>query len=219
MPAFVPPRCSIVVKSISAGIVALEIAVDGRDALVLEVGLREADPSAPSAATPRVFLSYAHDDEEHADSVRAFAEFLTLCGVDVHMDRWALDRRRDWHQWAIEQIKSADFVLVIASPVCRQVGDGESGSAGHWGLQSELSVMRELLHSDRATWLRKLLPVVLPHGSVDDIPLFLQPRIADHYLVQEFTVLGAEDLLRAIFGQPPYRRPPRASGHLMLPLA
>ena len=212
------------------GTVTLEVRVDGREGLRLDLGAREttdelaekadgrADSSSLGSSAPRVFLSYAHDDEQHADSVRSFGEFLTLCGIDVHMDRWSLDRRRDWYQWAIEQIKRADFVLVIASPMCRLVGDGESGGAGHRGLQSELSMMRELLHADRSAWLQKLLPVVLPHGSVGDIPLFLQPRIADHYLVREFTVLGAEDLLRAIFSQPPYRRPERGQEPLMLPL-
>jgi hypothetical protein len=225
-------RCNLVIEGAGTdtGTVTLHVTADGGNGLLLELRVREtadelpeiadrqADPSAPGTSAPRVFLSYAHDDERHADSVRAFGEFLTLCAIDVHMDRWALDRRRDWHHWAIEQIKCADFVLIIASPMCRLVGDGESGGAGHWGLQSELSVMRELLHSDRSAWLQKLLPVVLPHGSVGDIPLFLQPRTADHYLVREFTVIGAEDLLRAIFGQPPYRRPEHGSGQLILPL-
>jgi hypothetical protein len=67
------------------------------------------------------------------------------------------------------------------------------------------------LHSDRAEWLPRLLPVVLPNGSVRDIPLFLQPQIADHYLVREFTVAGAENLLRAIFRRPAYWRSERGA--------
>jgi hypothetical protein len=156
---------------------------------------------------PRVFISYTHDDQQHVDSVQAFGEFLLRSGIDAHLDRWDLNFRRDWYQWATEQITSADFVVVVASPLCRMVGNGEIEMTQRRGMQSELSLLRELLHTDRAIWLRRLLPVVLPGGTVSDIPLFLQPETADHYLVADFSVPGAEDLLRVITGQAPYLRP------------
>jgi hypothetical protein len=77
-------------------------------------------------------------------------------------------------------------------------------------------MFRELLQSDRSKWARKLLPVVLPGGSASDIPPFLQPQTADHYLVEEMTVAGAEDLLRVITGQPRFPRAP-AEPALLLP--
>jgi len=167
---------------------------------------------------PRAFISYAHDSARHVESVSALAGFLASRGVDVHMDRWSLDRRRDWYQWAISEITQASFVLIIASPVCRRVGDGDIENTSHRGMQSELSLVRELLHADRAEWLPKLLPVVLPHCSTRDIPLFLQPQTADHYLVRELTPAGAGDLLDALFGGPPGPRsaagaPPAATNH------
>jgi hypothetical protein len=156
-----------------------------------------------------VFISYTHDDYHHTDAVLLFATFLARdCGFDVHMDRWELDRRRDWYLWAIEQVTTADFVIVIASPQCKRAADGTGGNLDHPGMQSEMSLLRDLLHGDRRTWLRKLLPVVLPGRSISEIPLFLQPTTADHYLVTDFTHAGAEDLLRVITGNPPYLRPP-----------
>jgi SEFIR domain len=164
--------------------------------------------AAPTGeGTPRVFISYSHDDQRHVDSVLAFGEFLLRSGIDAHLDRWDLNFRRDWYQWATEQITSADFVVVVASPLCRLVGNGEIENTQRRGMQSELALLRELMHTDRATWLRRLLPVVLPGGKVSDIPLFLQPETADHYLVADFSVSGAEDLLRVITGQTSYPRP------------
>lgn len=161
-----------------------------------------------AARAPRVFVSYTHDDSAHKDAVLRFSTFLaTTCGFDVHMDRWDLDRRRNWYQWAIEQVTKADFVLVIASPRCKQVADGHGDPKSNRGMQSEILLLMEQLHSDRETWSRKLLPVVLPGRSPDEIPLFLAPQTADHYLVQDFTVEGADDLLRAVTGQPAYLRP------------
>lgn len=175
--------------------------------------------SARSGTTSliRVFVSYAHDDEQHIESVLAFCEFLMGCGIDVHMDRWDLARRRDWYQWVVRQIRAAEFVLVVASPACRRVGDGDIENTRHRGLQTELALLRELMQSDRARWLSRVLPVVLPGGSVDDIPLFLQPQTADHYCVHGFNIAEAEDLLRTLSAQPPVKRPTGPSRPVKLP--
>lgn len=160
------------------------------------------------SGVPRVFVSYTHDDEQHIEAVLRFSHFLAAqCGLDVHMDRWELDRRRNWFQWAIDQITAADFVLVIASPDCKRVGDGQVDNLVNRGMQSEISVLMDRLHHDRKTWLPKLLPVVLPGRKVDEIPLFLLPGIADYYIVPELTIKGVEELLRVITAQPPYVPP------------
>ncbi|MEW1761234.1 SEFIR domain-containing protein [Streptomyces cyaneofuscatus] len=164
------------------------------------------DPSEPDAA-PRVFVTYAHDSYEHKENVRAFGEFLATSGIDVRMDQWELHQRRDWHLWSIREMKTADFVIVVASPECRRVGDGEVGQHERRGLQSELRLLRELYNRDNADWTPRVLPVVLPGGSVDDIPLFLTGGNKDHYPVTGFSMLGAQDLLRTLTGQPPYVRP------------
>ncbi|MFJ4651174.1 SEFIR domain-containing protein [Nocardia sp. NPDC088792] len=210
-------------------------ALSGRDAQVVHTGESGREAAGPAARTDRgasieaarpaavpgsaavrgrtsggsrVFVSYAHDDPAHIEAVLRFSDFLASdCGLDVHLDRWDLELRRNWFQWAIDQITAADFVLVIASPDCRRAADGKADSYTNRGLQSEMSVMMDRLHNDRGAWLRKLLPVVLPGRSIEEIPLFLQPGIADYYLVSDFTVAGAEDLLRVLTAQPYYERP------------
>jgi hypothetical protein len=99
-------------------------------------------------------------------------------------------------------VQRADFVIVVASPLCRVVGDGLVSGRSNLGGQSEMALLRELLHSDRETWTRKLLPVVLPGHTVDDIPRFLQGRTADHYRIADFSEAGAEDLLRVLTARP-----------------
>ncbi|MGW5635985.1 SEFIR domain-containing protein [Streptomyces sp. NPDC003832] len=160
-----------------------------------------------SAPAERVFVSYAHDSPEHKENVRALCEFLVGQGIDVQADVWNQDRRRDWSLWAIREIPKSDFVIVVASPECRRVGDGEVGSRERRGLQAEMRLLRGLLNDDPEVWTGKILPVVLPGGSISDIPLFLQPGDGDRYLVSGFSTRGAEDLLRTLTGQPPYVRP------------
>jgi SEFIR domain len=159
-------------------------------------------PDGTIRRRPRAFVSYAHDSQPHKESVRGFCEVLAEAGIDVKVDRWAIGERRDWQLWATSQILESDFVIIIASPACRRVGDGTVTPGTHAGLQSEMRTLRELYHSDPATWTRKMLPVVLPGRSVNEIPLFLQPYTADHFVVPSISPAGAEDLLRLLTRQP-----------------
>jgi len=145
-----------------------------------------------------VFISYAHDSQSHKETVRRFCELLAEADIDVRVDCWATGERRDWQLWATNQILESDFIIIIASPACKRVGDGTVMPGMHAGLQSEMRTLRELYHSDPGSWTRKMLPVVLPGRSVDEIPIFLQPYTADHFVVSSISPAGAEDLVRLL---------------------
>jgi hypothetical protein len=163
--------------------------------------------SGPTQA-PRVFISYAHDSADHKHAVLMLAELLTRNGIDVILDQWADLVRKDWGSWALGHITSIDFVIIVASPDYQRVGDGLIATTNNPGAQSEAVVIRDQLHHDRPTWTRKLLPVVLPGHSIDEISTFLQPFSADHYIISELTDAGIDDLLRTLTGQPSRVRPP-----------
>lgn len=71
--------------------------------------------------------------------------------------------------------------------------------------------MRNKMAQDRATWIRKILPVVLPGGTVADIPEFLLPYSATHYIVHRLTPDGILDLRRVLVRQPRHALPPLGS--------
>jgi hypothetical protein len=152
-------------------------------------------------AWPQVFVSYAHDSQLHKRSVRRLCELLAKSGIDIRVDCWAAGERRDWQVWTTAQILEADFVIIVASRACQWVGDGAITPGTHPGLQSEMRTLRELYHRDPDTWTKKMLPVVLPGRSVNEIPLFLQPYTADHFIVPSITPAGVKDLLRAMTRQ------------------
>lgn len=164
--------------------------------------------AAPGRTHPAVFIVYAHESSQHKADVLTLCEVLAASGVEPRVDMFYLDDRRDWQLWATSQITGADYVLVIASPGCRLVGDGTNAPGTHHGLQSEMRILRELYHSENAEWIRRILPVVLPGRSIDDIPLFLQPRTADHFALAEITAAGADDLLRILHRTPRFSPPP-----------
>ena len=150
---------------------------------------------------PRVFVSYAHDSPPHKRQVLRFCTLLRQLGVDVRVDEWDSGRRRDWFAWMIDQFRCADHVIVIASPRYRTAGDGDTSADRHRGVQTESATLRDFLYRDRATWTRKILPVILPGRSVTEIPLYLQPSCASHYQVPEITPAGVAELLAVLTGR------------------
>ena len=140
-------------------------------------------------------------------------EVLAASGVEPRLDRWYLEERRDWQLWATRQITESDYVIVIASEGCRLVGDGKIDPGLNLGLQSEMRLLRELYHADNEQWTKRILPVVLPGHRIDDIPLFLQPHTADHFVLPEITAAAAEGLLRVLHRNPAFRPPPTGPAH------
>jgi hypothetical protein len=166
----------------------------------------------------RVFISYAHESAEHEELVRRLWIFLRGCGLDARLDLPAADRRQDWAQWMTAEVVAADFVVVVASVAYRQRAEQGVGSGPGRGVQFEAALLRELLYADRDVWLPKMLPVVLPGGSTDGIPLFLGPNTCASYRVTEFTVAGADQLLRVLTGQPAHPVPSLGTVPLLPPV-
>jgi SEFIR domain len=150
---------------------------------------------------PRVFITYAHDGAEHVDQVLRFATLLRRdAGVDVHLDRWYDDGPRDWSAWAGEQIREADFIVAIASPAFKLRTEGLAPPTEGGSVQYEAALIRDNLIRNLAQETRRLLPVVLPGRSVEELPAFLRPYTTTHYVVDELTVEGVGYLLSAIRG-------------------
>lgn len=154
--------------------------------------------------SPRIFVCYAHEDETHKKLVRDFADLLRTHGMDPTIDRDHEGPRTEWDHWALREIRAADFIAVIASPICQAIGDGTYHGADRAGMRFELGVIRNLLqrHPD---WASHLLPVVLPGHTVDEIPMFLRPETADHYTVEALTRTEIDYLLKTIATTPAWR--------------
>ncbi len=140
-----------------------------------------------------VFICYAHDTPAHKAQVREFAELLAAVGLDVRIDQWDENGRKDWAVWALRLINDVDFVIVLASPICRKAFDGELRGPENPGIRSESQIIKEKLHAHRDEWTAKVLPVVLPHELADNIPQMLQPWTTDHYDVQKLTREASTD--------------------------
>jgi SEFIR domain len=115
------------------------------------LGGEQAGGSAPA----RVLISYAHDDGGHCERVRQLWTFLLSVGVDAMLDVLAQVEQQYWPAWMSEQIRSARFIVVVASPVYRRRAEGrEEPGAGH-GVVWEARALKDLLYADPEAFGRR----------------------------------------------------------------
>jgi len=73
------------------------------------------------AEAPRVFLSYSHDSDEHAEHVLALADALCDRGIDVILDRYVHPAPAEgWPRWMERNLDAAQFVLMVCTETYRR---------------------------------------------------------------------------------------------------
>ncbi|GIH05347.1 hypothetical protein Rhe02_34140 [Rhizocola hellebori] len=162
------------------------------------VGPAPATPGTGAHGGPRVFISYSQDPPEHSEAVEQLWHLLKGCGADVRIDKEHLERQRNWSDWTTVQILRSDYTIVVASPAYLAASEDQLPAGRNLGIRSEYVRLADLLHRNRPLWTMKILPVVLPGRSVDEIPLTFLPGTVDHHIIHDFTPQGAASLLRTL---------------------
>ena len=169
-------------------------------------------PARTGPAAPRVFISYAHDDRAHCAAVRRLGELLHRAGLDVRLDQFADGQVTEWPRWAEREVRSADVILMVVSPAYRRADDEEQPTGAGRGVTWELAAIRELVYADRRRQRDRVLPVVLPGATAEDIPFFLGPAGGHRLVVPEVTEAGVHGLVRRLTSRPVEPPAPRRPG-------
>lgn len=137
--------------------------------------------------TARVFISYSHDSDTHRAFVLALANRLRGEGLDCQIDQYEKGSPPEgWQRWMESRIEQADFVLIVCTPVYLQRYRGEALDGGR-GVNFEGVVISQTLY-DHYYRNTKFIPVILEHGSLDDVPLPLK-GFTTYKLPQDYTAL------------------------------
>ncbi|WP_406839859.1 toll/interleukin-1 receptor domain-containing protein [Streptomyces sp. AHU1] len=124
---------------------------------------------------PRVFLSYAHEEDGgvHQKRVKALYQRLHSEGIDADMDTAAHERGpQHWTRWMRKHYKEADFVIVIVSPAYKRRAEHEEVQGKGDGVGFEADYILEERRKNR-DWYRRILVVSFPEHGEEHVPDFL----------------------------------------------
>ncbi|MBV8606929.1 MAG: toll/interleukin-1 receptor domain-containing protein, partial [Singulisphaera sp.] len=154
------------------------------------------------ADAPRVFLSYSHDSDEHADRVLALADALYRGGIDVILDRYVHPAPEEgWPRRMDNNLDAAKFILMICTETYRRRVMGREESCKGLGVRWEGGLIYNRIYHDKPSGSR-FIPVLLPGSEPAHIPNPAQGHSYYRITTFDLTDPGFEGLLRHLTGQP-----------------
>ena len=159
------------------------------------------------ADAPRVFLSYSHDSDEHADRVLALADALCDRGIDVILDRYVHPAPAEgWPRWMDRNLDEAKFVLMVCTETYRRRVMGLEEPGKGLGVRWEGNLISNRIYHDKPSGSR-FIPILLPGSEPAHIPNPVQGHAYYRIATFDLTDPGFEALYRHLTDQPATPRP------------
>jgi len=120
-----------------------------------------------SMVAPRVFISYAWEDDEHRSWVKSLATKLRADGVETVLDQWELAPGDQLARFMEKSVRESDFVLIICTPKYKEKSDARSGGVGYEG---------DVMAAEVATGVdrRKFIPLLRSNTWANASPSWLR---------------------------------------------
>lgn len=123
---------------------------------------------------PKVFISYSHQDADYEDKVLSFANKLRKEGIDANIDLYEESPPEGWPRWMENQIRNADFVLVVCDKsYYEKCYSDHKGKGVSW----EVNIVYQHIY-DASTENTKFIPIFFDY---DDMQYILTPLKAFTY--------------------------------------
>jgi len=152
-------------------------------------------------ASPKCFISYSWDSDDHKDWVKQLATELQNKGVFTHLDQWDVHPGMDLTKYMETCIRESDFVLLICTPIFAQKANGGIGGVGY-----EKSIVTGEIFQEAAS-TKKFVPILRKGKKADSLPSYLKSRAYIDFRNDDKFVLNLDELLRHLHQSPKYERP------------
>ena len=145
--------------------------------------------------TPKVFLSYSHDSDEHCDWVLKLATRLRANGVDIILDKW-LRLGQDVASFIENGLSDSDRILCVCSKSYTGKANGGTDGVGY-----EKRIMTADLMAGVDS--NRVIPIIRNnnHGG-DKVPTFLKSLLYVDFEDDHLYENRYEELLRDLLNEP-----------------
>lgn len=127
---------------------------------------------------PRVFISYAWEDEESNNWIQEFAHALMKEGINVYYDRKDLTYGDSISEYMEKNIENADYILVICTKKYKEKSKLRIGGVGY-----EVNIIVNQIMNDKNK--KKIIPILREGSQETSIPLFLSGKYYIDFSSQE----------------------------------
>ena len=151
--------------------------------------------------TPKAFMSYSHDSDDHKAWVSNFSKKLRSFSIDVILDQWDLKFGNDVAAFIESNIEDSDKVLIICTDQYVEKANSGKGGVGY----EKTIVTRELLENSQSD---RFVPVVRQYSGKDKMPKFLGVRYYADLSDESKFESETNKLIRQLLGHPPEEKNP-----------
>ncbi len=145
--------------------------------------------------TPRVFLSYSWEGDEHKAWVKALAEQLQIDGIQVIFDRWHLKLGQDKLHFMEMAVADSNYVAIICTEEYANRANQREGGVG-WESMIITSEVAEHMLTD------KFIPILRKGTFNTSLPRYLKTRMGVNLMGDPYSEEAYEELLRKFHGEP-----------------
>lgn len=129
--------------------------------------------SSKDSVNPKVFISYSHDSKKHMDDVLQLSNRLRSMGIDCYIDQYEQSPSEGWPRWMVNNISTADFVIVVGSKEYELRFKGSEQLGQGLGAKWEGAIITQELYEAEAN-TNKFIPVLFSPYNKDHIPIILR---------------------------------------------
>ncbi|HEX9959776.1 MAG TPA: toll/interleukin-1 receptor domain-containing protein, partial [Pyrinomonadaceae bacterium] len=119
--------------------------------------------------TPKAFISYSWDNDDHRNWVRELASRLRHEGIDVMLDQWHLAPGDPLPEFMERAVRENDFVILVCTPNFKAKADERKGGVGYEGNIMTGELFIKYNH-------RKFIPVLRHDNWEEAAPSWLQAK-------------------------------------------
>lgn len=147
-----------------------------------------------------VFISYAHDSEEHKEWVKSLATRLRTHGVDVILDQWDLHIGQDLRFFMEQGVTKSKMVLCVCSENYVNKADSGIGGTGY----ESMIISRDLLKNVN---LEYIIPIIRNNNSDNKLPICLGTKLYIDFSDDELFFENYRKLLERIYREDEKKKP------------
>ena len=155
--------------------------------------------------SPRVFISYSWESEDHKSWVRYLGERLYKSGIEARLDQWFVQPGESFTAFMEQEVTAADFILVVCTPSYARKSNNRRGGVGY-----EQQIVSGQLMS--GTPRSKFIPILrkgdYEPGSGCAIPAHFLGIAWIEFRDDLAFEKSLEDLIRVILSKPRFAPPP-----------